>query len=192
MGSLLEEFARREAAVRERAEQIRRQMAELERRLAAEEDLVSRLVIAREMAEQVLSETGQQAEPRVEPLAKPSEESSAEPPREAGGGGARPEGSPIGVLTVPPWRSGTDASALPQAYRDVLEVLVDAGRPLRAGHLAAALGLGEGSGKIEGLRGKLKRLVARGWLTEDTPGMFEVSGQVAHSAAGRGRAGSGE
>ncbi|MFE0156694.1 hypothetical protein ACFWY5_56885 [Nonomuraea sp. NPDC059007] len=69
--------------------------------------------------------------------------------------------------------------------------MIDAGRPLRAGHLAAALGLGERSGKIEGLRGKLKRMVARGWLTEDTPGMFEASGQVIESQTGVGGGGSG-
>ncbi|MEV4250276.1 hypothetical protein AB0J63_43590 [Streptosporangium canum] len=48
---------------------------------------------------------------------------------------------------------------MPQAYRDVLEVLCDAARPLRAGHLVAALGLGERAGAVEGSRSKLKRLV---------------------------------
>ncbi|MCW2914594.1 MAG: hypothetical protein JWN52_2662 [Actinomycetia bacterium] len=130
MGSLLEELARREAAARRRAEQIRQQIAELSQRLAAEDELVSRLLITRETVEQVLDEAGQPTEsPREEPDSGP----------------ARSQGSPIGVLTVPPWRPGMDGSVLPQAYRDVLEVLMDAGKPLRAGHLAAALGLGEGA-----------------------------------------------
>jgi hypothetical protein len=177
MGSLLEELARREAAARRRAEQIRQQIVELSQRLAAEDELVSRLLITRETVEQVLGEAGQPAE-------SPREESDSGP--------ARSQGSPIGVLTVPPWRPGMDGSVLPQAYRDVLEVLVDAGKPLRAGHLAAALGLGEGAGKIEGLRSKLKRLVARGWLSEDSPGKFEVTGQVTKQITGRGGSGSGE
>jgi hypothetical protein len=31
-------------------------------------------------------------------------------------------GSPVGVVTVPAWRPGTDASVLPQANRDVLRL----------------------------------------------------------------------
>ncbi len=64
-------------------------------------------------------------------------------------------------------------SALPEAYRDLLEVLGDAGRPLRAGQIAAAAGLRTDKAKVEGLRSKLKRLAGRGWLAEDAgPGLF--------------------
>lgn len=31
-----------------------------------------------------------------------------------------------------------------------------------------------GPAKVEGVRSKAKRLVARGWLTEERPGMFSV------------------
>jgi hypothetical protein len=41
--------------------------------------------------------------------------------------------SPIGAVTVPPWQKGSEASVLPQTYQDLLEVVADAGRPLRAG-----------------------------------------------------------
>ena len=79
----------------------------------------------------------------------------------------------VGVLAVPPWRAGLEASALPEAYRDLLEVLEDAGRPLRAGQIAAAAGLSTDKAKVEGLRSKLKRLAERGWLAEDAgPGLF--------------------
>ncbi|GLW99585.1 hypothetical protein Misp02_36720 [Microtetraspora sp. NBRC 16547] len=57
-----------------------------------------------------------------------------------------------------------DASVLPQAYQDVLEVLADAGRAMRAGQILAAVGAPAGAAKVEGLRSKLKRLVERGWL----------------------------
>ncbi|WP_285706040.1 hypothetical protein [Microtetraspora sp. NBRC 16547] len=53
---------------------------------------------------------------------------------------------------------------LPQAYQDVLEVLADAGRAMRAGQILAAVGAPAGAAKVEGLRSKLKRLVERGWL----------------------------
>ena len=78
----------------------------------------------------------------------------------------------IGVRTVPLWRPGLAQSVLPSSYRDLLEVLVDAGRPLRAGRIAAAAGLSTDKSKIEGLRSKLKRLVERGWLAEGGPGLF--------------------
>jgi hypothetical protein len=74
---------------------------------------------------------------------------------------------------VPPWRAGVEASVLPEAYRDLLEVLEDASRPLRAVQIAAAAGLGTDKAKVEGLRSKLKRLVERGWLAEEAgPGLF--------------------
>jgi hypothetical protein len=81
--------------------------------------------------------------------------------------------SAVGVLAVPPWRPGLEVSALPEAYRDLLEVAEDAGRPLRAGQIAAAAGLSTDKAKVEGLRSKLKRLAERGWLAEDAgPGLF--------------------
>jgi hypothetical protein len=49
--------------------------------------------------------------------------------------------SPIGAVTVLPWHEGAQASVLPRAYQDLLEVAADAGRPLRAGEFAAAAGL---------------------------------------------------
>lgn len=178
MGSLLEELARREAAARERAEAIREQIEDLCERLAAEEELVSRLVITRETVAEIL---GGAAGPAGQP---------------SGGAGVDgPDGvdeveaveavtsqlpaSPIGVMTVPRWRAGMSASVLPRAYQDVLEVLVDSGGGMRAGKIVAALGLPVGAAKVEGMRSKLKRMVERGWLTEQSPGLFAVSGQVA-------------
>ncbi|MGH7734434.1 MAG: hypothetical protein ACREOE_12215, partial [Gemmatimonadales bacterium] len=65
------------------------------------------------------------------------------------------------AVTVPPWQEGTEASVLPRAYRDLMEVAADAGRPLRAGEFAAATGLSTDKAKVEGLRSKLKLLVSR-------------------------------
>jgi hypothetical protein len=75
---------------------------------------------------------------------------------------------------------------LPQAYRDLVEVAEDAGRPLRAAQIAAAAGLGTGKAKVETLRSKLKRLVERGWLAEEAgPGLFALP---ARSGNGKGEA----
>jgi chromosome segregation ATPase len=159
MGSLIDELQRREAAAREEAEGLRGQIAQLTERLAGVEERLSRLVITRETVDEVLSEAGAEASSAVMP----------------GGAVASRSGhlSPIGVLAVPPWRAGLEAFALPEAYRDLLEVLEDASRPLRAVQIAAAAGLGTDKAKVEGLRSKLKRLVERGWLAEEAgPGLF--------------------
>lgn len=78
----------------------------------------------------------------------------------------------VGVLAVPHWRPGMDTSAHPRIYRDIVEVVRDAPGPVRAKQVVPRVGLPAGVGKIEGTRGKMKRLVARGWLVEGDPGLF--------------------
>ncbi|GAA2640748.1 hypothetical protein SMC26_45895 [Actinomadura fulvescens] len=161
MGSLFEELARREAAVRQRIEEIGEQIAELTGLLEAEEDKLSRLVITRETVQEVVGEAAGNLE---ELVAEPGPVDPGEPVT-----------SPIGVLTVPSWRPGMRASALPTAYQDAVEILADAAAPMRAGQIAAAMGLEDSAAKREGLRSKLKRLVERGWATENEPGLFTLT-----------------
>jgi hypothetical protein len=166
MGSLIDELQRREAAARAEAEDLRGQIAQLSERLAGAEERLSRLVITRETVDEVLGEAGGPA-------------SSAAVPAGASRLGHLPA---VGVLAVPPWRPSLEASALPEAYRDLLEVAEDAGRPPRAGQIATAAGLSTDKAKVEGLRAKLKRLAGRGWLAEDAgPGLF---GLPARNGAG--------
>lgn len=167
MGSLIEELRRREAAARHEVDELRGEIAGLNERLARAEERLSRLEITRETVAEILggvgtdrSAAGREAEPAV------AEAVSA--------GSLVTGGPPIGVVAVPPWRPGLAQSVLPSSYRDLLEVLADAGRPLRAGSIAAAAGLSTDKSKIEGLRSKLKRLVERGWLAEDGPGLFTL------------------
>ena len=164
MGSLVDELQRREAEARAEAEELRGRIAELAERLARVEEQLSRLVIAREVVDEVLDGTG-------------AEVSAVSPaPGQAGvtaPAGAGHRSAVIGVLAVPPWRAGLEVSVLPQDYRDLLEVAEDAGRPLRAAQIAAAAGLSTDRGKVETLRAKLKRLAERGWLAEEAgPGLF--------------------
>jgi cell division septum initiation protein DivIVA len=161
MGSLIDELQRREAAAREEAEELRGQIAELTERLAGAEERLSRLVITRETVDEVLSEAGAEASPAAVA-------DGTVPPRS----GHLPA---AGGLAVPRWRKGLEASVLPQAYRDLVEVAEDAGRPLRAAQVAAAAGLSTDRVKVEGLRSKLKRLSERGWLAEEAgPGLFAL------------------
>src|SRR5258708_30305709 len=114
MGSLIDELQRREAGAREEAEELGGKIAQLTGRLAQADERLSRLVIARETVEEVLN--GADSEAAVTP-------DGAAPSRSG-------HLSPIGVLAVPPWRPGLEVSALPEGYRDLLEVAEDAGRPL--------------------------------------------------------------
>jgi cell division septum initiation protein DivIVA len=119
---LIDELQRRETAARAEVEELRGRIAELTEQLAQADERLSRLVITRQTVDEVLSEAGADS-------AAPSAAGVAAPPRR----------SPvIGVVTVPPWRAGVEVSVLPREYRDLLEVAEDAGRPLRAGQIAAA------------------------------------------------------
>lgn len=161
MVSWLEELDRREAAVRGEIAELRDQIEELTSRLAEREDVLSRLQITRETMTEILS----------------GDETVSVAGAAADAGGAEMEehrfaGSPVGVRLVPQWTPGLAVGVLPDSYRDIVEVLQDAVHPMWAHHLCAALGLSTDKSKVEGFRSKLKRLVERGWLMEEEPGLF--------------------
>ena len=160
MGSLIEELRRREAAARAEADRLRSRIEELAEDLARAEEHASRLAIACEEVTRVLEDPA-----------------AADPPAGQGGrpAGEARSGSPAGAVTVLPWQEGAEASVLPRAYQDLLDVAADAGRPLRAGEFAAAAGLATDKARVEGLRSKLKLLAARGWLAAAPGGLFTLA-----------------
>jgi len=175
VGSLLEELARREAMARQRIEEIREQIAALASQLEDEQDRLSRLTITRETVEEILGEAAALAGEPVE---------TAEIAGGVDAAGAVPIRPPVlGVVTVPPWQPGMKAAMLPLAYRDAVEIMADAGRAMRAGQIAVAMGLPDEAAKREGLRSKLKRLAERGWAQEEGPGLFMVTEPVAREMA---------
>ncbi|KOT47264.1 MULTISPECIES: hypothetical protein [Streptomyces] len=152
MVSLLEELERREAAIRERVSVLRFQAAELSDQLAAFEEMLAQVEVARMVVREVLDDA---AADEVAPRKDTG-------PAEAG--------SPIGVVTVPPWEPGMGISVLSEGYRDVMGMLRAAGRPMRSKAVSVAIRWGEGAAewgegaaKVESVRAKLKRL-ARGEL----------------------------
>ncbi|RFU41155.1 hypothetical protein DZF91_13325 [Actinomadura logoneensis] len=171
MVSWQEELTRRQVESRQRIENLRRQLAEVQARLEAEEDWLLELEIAERMMNKVLGEAPQAAEP---------EPKSGKPPAAAAEAGPEAEAARRAVILVPPWEPEVEVSVLPRAYRDVLEVLADVDGAMRAGKVSLALGRGEAAVKDEGLRGKLKRLTERGWLAEGEPGMFTLVEGVRH------------
>jgi hypothetical protein len=60
------------------------------------------------------------------------------------------------------------------AYQHILTMLTDAESPLRCKDLCHALDTGTEPARIEGMRAKLKPLVATELVTEDTPGLFAI------------------
>jgi uncharacterized coiled-coil protein SlyX len=163
MGSLIGELEERQAAVRLRVEELEREIAGLTVRLEAERGRLDRLTVTRETLEELAAE-GVALE-----VARPSAET--EP---VGGGRV------VGVQTVTAWRKGMTSVDLPPVYRDIVDVVDDAPEAVQAKQIVPRIGLPAQTSKIEATRSKLKRLVERGWLAEQTPGQFTVS---AHRAA---------
>ena len=175
MASWMDELDRREAAAAEQAQGLRRRIEELAQELAAVEQVLSRLAITRETMIEILGVAAQVGEPELES----GGDNSAAEPEELEPEHVSLSGSPIGVIRVPLRGEGMAVSVLPADYRDILEVLTDAGRGLRCAHVVAALGLDTADRSVvESMRPKLKRLTARGWLTEPTPGLYTVADGV--------------
>jgi len=190
------ELEAREAAAQARAEALRARIAELTEQLTAEEELCSRLGTTRQTVLEILGggdDSGWGAVEGVDGRPGGVEQDGDGAVRAAlrlDGPVARAalEAAPaaarvgVGAVMVPVWQPGMEETVLPVAYRDVLEVLAGAGKPLRTRQIAAALGLGDQRRSVEGLRLKLKRLVRRGWLAEPAAGLFTRRTQPAESA----------
>ncbi|MFZ3492028.1 hypothetical protein ACODT5_02090 [Streptomyces sp. 5.8] len=160
MGSLFGELEARQAAVRARVEDLEGQIAVLTGRLGAERGRLDRLTVTRETLEELAAQGI-----AVDAVAPPVE---ADP---VGGGGV------VGVQTVSVWREGMTSADLPPVYRDIVDVVDDAPGPVQAKQVVPRIGLPAQTSKIETTRSKLKRLVERGWLEEETAGLFTVSGR---------------
>ncbi|MHC5260833.1 hypothetical protein ACYSUO_23370 [Streptomyces sp. UC4497] len=171
MGSLFEELEAREATARVRVDELEEQLAKVTGRLEEARENLARLRIARETVSEVMAEMSADTSAAVD--AEPEAVGADETEETSAYAGA--ERQMVGVLAVPHWRPGMDTSALPKIYRDIVEVVRDAPGPVRAKQIVPRIGLPAEVGKIEGTRGKLKRLVARGWLTESDPGLFTTA-----------------
>ncbi|MCX4615699.1 hypothetical protein OHB25_56590 [Streptomyces mirabilis] len=166
MGSLFEESEAREVAARVRVEELQAEVAVLAGKLELARESLERLRIARETVADVLAEMTPEKSAAAVDAGQPA---AGERLASAYAGAER---QVIGVLTVPNWQPGMASEVLLRAYRDILEVVADAPGPIRAKQIVPRIGLPAETGKIEGTRSKLKRLVEQGWLDEDIPGMF--------------------
>lgn len=71
------------------------------------------------------------------------------------------------------WPVGLPWSVLSVDYQRILQALADRARlhqgPLTCQEMAAAFGMAVVPARVDALRSKAKRLVARGWLAEQQP-----------------------
>jgi hypothetical protein len=144
----------REAGARREVERLRGEAARLAAALGEAEAVLSRLVIARETLRDVLR---------------------AEPGDRAGAVAIGPAGAGLdgGIRVAVPVRApGMGLSALPGIYRELARALEESPEPLQAGELTRLLGLESTASTVEGVRGKAKRLVARGWAVQADRGRF--------------------
>lgn len=86
------------------------------------------------------------------------------------------------------WRDGLSWSVLSVDYQRILMVLADRARlgqgSLTCQEMAAVFGMDVVPARVEALRSKAKRLVARGWLAEPAPGRFMLARGVAGPGGG--------
>ncbi|MEV5953561.1 hypothetical protein AB0M11_07210 [Streptomyces sp. NPDC051987] len=89
---------------------------------------------------------------------------------------------------VPVWRQGLAWSVVSVDYQRILQVLADRARlhqgPLTCQEMAAVFGMDVVPTRVEALRSKVKRLVARGWLAEGQPGRFTLAAGVSGPGGG--------
>jgi hypothetical protein len=89
---------------------------------------------------------------------------------------------------VPVWREGAARSVLSVDYQRIVQALADRSRlhqgTLTCQEMAAFFGMDVVPARVEALRSKAKRLVARGWLTELSPGQFTLAAGVVGPGGG--------
>ncbi|MEU5484673.1 hypothetical protein [Streptomyces mirabilis] len=171
MPSVLGLLEQRELAARRRVDLLREEADRIQAELTVAELEWKEWAVTRSRVGEVLApvdETGQGHAPAVP---APSEATAAKPKSQ-----------------VPVWREGLAWSVLSVDYQRILQALADRHRlhqgPLTCQELAVMFGLDAVPTKVEALRSKAKRLVARGWLAERQPGRFTL----AQGPAGQGGA----
>lgn len=180
MPSVVGLLEQRELTARQRVDALREEADRIQAELVAAEREWNEWVIARSRVGEVLSPSeGETAGPDA--AAEPSDR--GEPPAlPASSEAAKPKS------VVPVWRAGLAWSALSADYQRIVQALADRGRlgqgPLACQEMAGCFGLDPVPAKIEALRSKAKRLVARGWLTEPAPGRFTLAKALAGPGGG--------
>ncbi|MET8129437.1 hypothetical protein ABZV67_35970 [Streptomyces sp. NPDC005065] len=168
MPSVVGLLEQHENAARRRVDALREEADRVQAELAAAEQEWQEWAIARRRVSKVLAPEGGNI----------ANEEAASGPRDADACSAfRQAAKP--TSQVPVWREGLAWSVLSLEYQRILEALADQHRlhqgPLNCQELAVMFGLDAVPAKVEALRSKAKRLVARGGPAERQPGRFTLA-----------------
>ncbi|MFB7493099.1 hypothetical protein ACFC09_00055 [Streptomyces sp. NPDC056161] len=180
MPSVVKLLEQRELGARRRVDELREEADRVQAELAVAEREWKEWVIARSRVGEVLGPVDETADhARTEP-ARPAQGQVEE--ASSASTAAKPKAQ------VPVWREGLDVSALSADYQRILQALTDRHRlhqgPLTCQEMAVLFGLDAVPAKVEALRSKAKRLVARGWLAERQPGRFTLARNVSGQGGG--------
>jgi hypothetical protein len=170
----------RELTARRRVDDLREEADRIQAELDVAEREWNEWVIARSRVGEVLAPGDDAVVGPAASAGLPAP--SGQPVRSGPAGAAKPKS------VVPMWRAGLAWSALSADYQRILQALADRNRPsqgpLTCQEMAACFGLDPVPGKVEALRSKAKRLVARGWLVESAPGRFTLAKNVTGQGGG--------
>ncbi|MDH6129076.1 hypothetical protein [Kitasatospora sp. GP82] len=158
MPSVLGVLERRERVALARAEELRAELERLQAAVAEADEAARRAVIAREETVAALAETVDEAVVSDAPAVVSA----------AVGVGPRVE--------VPLWREGVGIDVLPPDCARIVTLVereaTGGGEGVRARRMREHLGWPATDVKEQAARFRAKRLVARGWLAEERPGLF--------------------
>ncbi|MFE9574714.1 hypothetical protein ACFYMW_40505 [Streptomyces sp. NPDC006692] len=168
MPSVVGLLEQHELAARRRVDGLREEADRIQAELAVAEQEWQEWAIARRRVGTVLApDDGNIAGQETAPGPR-----DADPPS-----GARQAAKP--KSQVPMWREGLAWAVLSVDYQRILTALADRHRlhqgPLTCQELAVMFGMDVVPARVEALRSKAKRLVARGWLAERQPGRFTLA-----------------
>ncbi|TXS04815.1 hypothetical protein EAO73_13860 [Streptomyces sp. col6] len=168
-------------AARRRVDGLREEADRIQAELAAAEQEWMEWTIAHERVGAVLSAPG----------GSPTDAVAAERPGGAGtqaGVQASPLVAAKAKSQVPVRREALAVTALSADYQRILAALADRVRlgqgPLTCQEMASAFGMDVVPAKVEALRSKAKRLLARGWRAEPAPVRFTLARGVSGSGGG--------
>jgi hypothetical protein len=156
---MLDRIAERRALLFEQAQRLRKELAEVEAEL-------ERVASAEQVVAQLLAETDSDADGGA---------GDQDGVGRGQGGQAQPARPPRPALAVPHCVGGAGVEDLPADYRRLVQIVAEegpGGQGVACKRVTAKLGLSGEPRHTEGVRVKLKRLVARGWLVESAPGRF--------------------
>ena len=176
MPSVVGLLEQHELAARRRVDGLREEADRIQAELAAAEVEWQEWAVARRRVDTVLAPGAGVADTEV--ASDPLDADVLSPPGDA----VKPR-SQVSV-----WREGLDRSVLSVDYQRIVQVLADRSRlhqgPLTCQEMAASFGMDVVPARVEALRCKAKRLVARGWLAEPGPGRFTLAAGVVGPGAG--------